>query len=87
MENYFHKKNFTVFHSLNFERRPGVPLLNFEGGSGDLILNLRWVLGPSFPGPNFDWVPGPRVLRSRVWSPVPTFTPCQEICCRIIKVL
>ena len=64
------------------------------GGGGSMVprLNLRWVSGPSFPVPilTVSLVPGPRVLRPGVWSPVPTFTPCQEIlgiCCGIIKAL
>ena len=48
------------------KERWGVPLLNFEGGPGVPLLNLRGVLDLTFKLLGGSWVPGPRVPGS--WS-------------------
>ena len=54
--------------------RWGVPLLNFERGPGVRLLNLREIPGPTFKLSVRFQVLDPTVPRSRDSSP--TFTPC-----------
>ena len=54
----------------SLKKGEGVPLLNFEGGPGILILNFE--RGRGVPLLNFEGDPGSR-------GPGPTFTPCRSI--------